>query len=130
VHYPVVSQPEYDLMENAMKNTILRILISTILFSLISGIVVSIIGLMLGWKTSTQFSDGFFWAGVIMIAIGFISFQGYSQRTNSGPPFHWDATERYNLWAADTFRGKKLMAFFGIPSLLLFGLSFLIPRLF
>ena len=33
-----------------MKNTILRILISAILFSLISGIVVAIIGLMLGWK--------------------------------------------------------------------------------
>jgi hypothetical protein len=29
-------------------------------FSLISGIVVSIIGLMLGWDTSTQFSDDFF----------------------------------------------------------------------
>ena len=59
-----------------MKNTILRILISAILFSLISGIVVSIIGLLLGWKTSTQFSDGFFWAGAIMILIGFFSFLG------------------------------------------------------
>ena len=43
-----------------MKDPILRILISAILFSLISGIVVSIIGLMLGWETSTQFSDDFF----------------------------------------------------------------------
>ena len=65
-----------------MKNTILRILISAILFALISCIVVTIIGLMLGWKTSTQFSDGFFWAGAIMIFIGFVSYQGYSQRTD------------------------------------------------
>ena len=63
-----------------MKNPIWRILISAILFSLISGSVVAIIGLMLRWKTYTQFSNGFFVAGVIMILIGFISFQGYSQR--------------------------------------------------
>ena len=113
-----------------MKNTSLRILISAILFSLMSGIVVSIIGLMLGWKTSTQFSDGFFLAGVIMIAIGLISYQGYSQRSIDGPPVHLDPAERSNLWAADTFHGKNLMAFFGISGLLLFGLSFLVGRLF
>jgi hypothetical protein len=120
-----------------MKNTILRILISAILFSLMSGIVVAIIGLMLGWKTSTQFSDGFFWAGAIMIAIGLISFQGYSQRTSSTPsvmpPVYSDPAERSNLWVADTFHGKNLMAFLGISGLLLFGLSFLtilVGRLF
>ena len=112
-------------MESAMKNTIRRILIGAILFSLISGIVVSIIGLMLGWKTSTQFSDGFFWAGAIMIFIGLISFQGYSQRTSDGPPDYLDPAERSSLWAADTFHGKNLMAFLGISGLLLFGLSFL-----
>jgi hypothetical protein len=42
-----------------MKNPNLRILISVTLFSLISGIIVTILGIMLGWKTSTQFSDGF-----------------------------------------------------------------------
>ena len=113
-----------------MKNTILRILIGAILLSLISGILVSIIGLMLGWKTSTQFSNGFFLAGVIMISIGFISFQGYSQRAISGPPVHLDPAERANLWAADTSHGKNLMTLFGISGLLLFGLSFLVPRLF
>lgn len=112
-----------------MKNTILRILIGTILLWLISGIVVSIIGLILGWKTS-QFSDGFFWAGVIMILIGFISLQGYSQRTVDWPPVHSDPADRGKLWAADTFRGKILIAVFGISGLLLFGLSILISRLF
>ena len=113
-----------------MKNTILRILISAILFSLISGIVVSIIGLMLGWKTYTQFSDGFFWAGAIMIFIGLISFQGYRQSTNDGPSVYLDPADRSNLWAADTSHGKNLMAVFGISGLLLFGLSFLVLRLF
>jgi len=116
-------------MECAMKKPILRILIGTILFSLISGIVVSIIGLMHGWRTS-QFSDGFFWAGVIMILIGFISLQGYSQRTIEWPPVHGAPADRAKLWAADAFRGKTLMAVFGISGLLLFGLSVLVSKLF
>jgi hypothetical protein len=124
------SQPEYHLMESAMKNPILRILITTILFSLISGLVVWIIGLVLGWRTTTQFSDGFFWAGVILITIGFVSFQGYRQRTSSGPRVLLDSAELSNHWAADTLRGKKLIALFGISGLLLFGLSFLVLRLF
>ena len=112
-----------------MKNTILRILIGTILFSFVAGIVVSIIGLMLGWRTF-QFSDALFWAGAIMISMGFVSLVGYSQRTIDWPPVHLDPPDRAKLWAADTFHGKILMAVFGISGLLLFGLSILVLRLF
>jgi hypothetical protein len=125
-----VSQPEDSPMGSAMRNTILRILIKAFLFSLVSGIVVSVIGSMLGWKTSTQFSNGYFWAGVIIISIGFISFQGYRQSAMNWPPVHLDPVERSNLWAADSFRGKNLVAIFGISGLLLLGLSFLVLRLF
>ena len=112
-----------------MKNTILRILIGAILFSLIPGIVVSVIGLLRGWRTS-QFSDGLFWAGVLMILIGFVSLQGHSQRTMDWPPIHVDPAERAKLWAADIFRGRILMAVFGISGLLLFGLAGLVLILF
>ena len=125
-----VSQPEYRRMESAMKNTIPRILISAGLLSLIAGIVVLIIGLALGWKTSTQFSDGLFWAGALMIFIGLISFQGYGQRTREESMVSVDPAERSTLWAADASRGKNLMAFFGISGLLLFVMSFLVGRLF
>jgi hypothetical protein len=117
-------------MESAVKNTILRILIASILVSLISGIVASIIGLRLGWKASNQFSAGFFWAGVIMFSIGFISSRGYSQRTSAWPPVYLDTADRDKLWSADAFRGKILMAVCGISGLLLFGLSTLVSRLF
>jgi hypothetical protein len=126
-------------MENAMKNRILRILVSAILFSLISGIVVSIIGLMLGWKTSTQFSDGFFWAGAIVISIGFVNVMGmFSQRTVSGLQYsqsavHLDAAERYKIWEADILHGYNLLAFLGTSGLLLLGLAglaILVGRLF
>ena len=119
-----------------MKNTILRILIGAILFSLISGIVVAIIGLMLGWKTSTQFSDGFFWAGAILISIGLLSVLGaQSERTVSGPQYSQsavdlDIAERFKIWTADISRSYNLLAFLGISGLLLFGLSFLVSRLF
>ena len=67
-----------------MKNTILRILIIAVLFSLVSGIVVSIAGLFLGWKTSTQFSDGFFYTGAVMISIGVLNILGGHNQPTSG----------------------------------------------
>ena len=109
---------------------ILRILMRAILFSLVSGIVVSLIGLKLGWKTSTEFSNGFFVAGAILISIGFISFQGYRQRPTAWPPVYVDPAERPSLWAADTSHGKNLLIFFGVSGVLLFGLSFGVLRLF
>jgi hypothetical protein len=123
-------------MENAMKNTILRILISAILFSFVSGIVVAIIGLLLGWKSSAQFSDGFFWAGAILLSIGLLSALGrlnqpimpYSQSAYS-----LGVTERAKQWAADISQGYRLLAFLGTSGLLLIGLSglaILVGRLF
>jgi hypothetical protein len=113
-----------------MKKTILRILISIILFSLSAGMVVSMIGLVLRWNKSSQFSDALFWVGVIMIIIGVISFQGYRQRTIDRLPLYLDPVKLSNLWEADTFRGKYLITFFGICGLLLLGLSFLVSILF
>jgi hypothetical protein len=122
-----------------MKNTILRILINAMLFSLLVGIVVAIAGLILGWKTSTQFSDGFFWAGAIVIAVGFVNVLGmFSQRTVSGLQYsqsavHLDATERFKIWEADILHGYNLLAFLGTSGLLLFGLAglaILVGRLF
>jgi hypothetical protein len=126
-------------MEEAMKNRIPRILISASLFSLSAAIVVAIIGLMLGWKSATQFSDGFFWAGAIMISIGFVNLLGmFSQRTgfelrNSPAAVHLDMVERSKIWQADILHGYDLLAFLGISGLLLFGLAglaILVGRLF
>jgi hypothetical protein len=111
-----------------MKNTFLRILIGVILTTLMSGVVVSAIGLIQGWQ-ATQFSDGLSWAGLVLIAVGFISLRGYGQRTAVWPPVNLDRAEGSKLWAADALRGKLLMAILGISGLLLFGLSVLVSRL-
>jgi hypothetical protein len=122
-----------------MKKKILRILISAILFSLISGIVVTIIGLVFRWKTSSQFSDGFFWAGAILISIGLLFVVGsQNERTVSGLQYNWSAVkmdfaERFKLWETDLSSGYNKLAFFGISGLLLFGqsaLALLVGRLF
>lgn len=115
-----------------MKKKILRILISAILFSLLSGIVVAIIGQMLGWNTSTQYSDGFFWAGAIVISLGFVNMMGMiNQRTVSGlehsqSAVHLDAAKRLKIWEADFLRGYNLLVFLLISGLLLFGLASLV----
>ena len=112
-----------------MKNPILRILIRAILLALASGIVVSIAGLRLGWKSYIQFSDGLFWAGAILISIGLISVLGaQSERTvfglqNSQSAVHLDGAERFKIWAADISRSYHLLAFLGTSGLLLFGLA-------
>ena len=119
-----------------MKNPILRILISATLFSLISSVVVLIIGLVLRWNTSIQFSDGFFWAGAIVLSIGFVNILGmFYQRTVSGLQYsqsavHLDMAERYKIWDADIMHGYKLLVFLGASGLLLFGPSLLTGRLF
>jgi hypothetical protein len=112
-----------------MKSTILRILIGIILLSLLCGVVVSIVGLLLGWNTSAQFGDGFFWAAVIIGTIGFVSLVGYRQRGMELLPLHLDPADRAKLWAADAYRGQILMAVFGTSGLLLFGFSILVSRL-
>jgi hypothetical protein len=113
-----------------MQKSALRIVIYAMLFTLMGAIIVAIIGLILGWKTSTQFSDGFFWAGAILILFGFISLRGYGYHSTGWLPAKLDSADRARLWGADAFRGKILMAYLGISGLLLLGLSILVSRLF
>lgn len=113
-----------------MKNLLLRILIFVILFSTISGMVVLVIGYLNEWKTSVQFSNGFFWAGLILISFGFISFQGYRQRGGEWPPVGLNPGDRAHLLDADILHGRNIMVFLGVCGLLMFGLSFLVLKLF
>ena len=111
-----------------MKKSILRTLVSAILLSLFSGVVVVIIGLIRDWETSTQFSDGFFWAGAIVISIGFINVMGMREGTPPGSRYsrysvRLDISEQLKNWQADVLHGYHLLAFLGISGLLLFCLS-------
>jgi hypothetical protein len=111
-----------------MKNKIPHTLISAALFSLISGIIVTIIGLILAWKTYTQFSDGFFFAGGIMIVVGFLNVWGmHNEDPYAGmrvsQAVHLDKDESFKLWMADLSQGYNLLIFLGISGVLLFGMA-------
>ena len=113
-----------------MKNTILRTLVSAFIFSIICGIVVSIVGVLVKWKTPTQFSDGFFWAGAVIIMIGFVSALGNMNQSVPGLQTSQSAvelsgTERFKLWTSDLSCGFNRLAFLGVSALLLFGMAYL-----
>ena len=115
-------------MKNTMKNTILRTLIIAALLALLSTSIVLVTGLILGWKTSTQFSDGFFYAGAILISIGFLNFMGWRNQPASGlmtsqSAVRMDNDDRFKLWAADNFKGYRLLGILGTSGLLLIGVS-------
>ena len=116
-----------------MNTKIQHILISAIVLSLTTGVVVTIIGLGRGWTTSTQFSNGFFWAGAIMISLGLVSVMGggQSERTlselqNGQSAVHPEDATRFRIWAADILHGNNVLAFLGIAGLLLLGLAGLV----
>jgi len=132
-------------MKSNIKKTALHILIGAILFSLLSGIVVSIIGLILGWKTSLQFSNGFFAAGGVMLAIGFLSGVGMCNQIGNTrlarnqigdstlPPNQPEISSEENgfgHWVRDILRGNNILIFLGISGVLLFGLASLVVNLF
>jgi hypothetical protein len=109
-----------------IQNPVLRILLGAVLFSLIFGAVVVGIGLLLKWKTSTQFSDGFFLAGMLMIGIGLVTAMGRSRQgvgsySQTVPSMNGD--ERFMSWVDDTLRTYNALAFLGLSGLLLFGMS-------
>ena len=113
-----------------MQKHITRLLIKASLIFLAAGSLVVILGLVREWKTSLEFSNGFFLAGALLLFIGLISFQGYSRGSMDAPAARMDPAERAALSAEDASRGKNLMILLGISSLPLFLLSFLVARLF
>jgi hypothetical protein len=111
-----------------MTKTILRIILSALIFSLIAGAIVVGIGLYLKWKTPIQFSDGFFWAGAAVLSIGAVVLLGRSNQAPSGQMTSQSAvdmgpSDRFKAWQADTMQGYRLVGFIGVTGLLLFGMS-------
>ncbi|HVM71946.1 MAG TPA: hypothetical protein VMT91_09315 [Anaerolineales bacterium] len=111
-----------------MKNLILHMLVRAALVSLVAGLLVAILGIVLHWKTPVQFSDGFFWAGAILMLIGFMNVMGMLHQSSSGLEYRQSSVqrskdERFQLLEADTYRGYTLLGIMGISGLLMFGLS-------
>lgn len=110
-----------------------RFLIRVILFSLVCGMVVLIIGFTRGWNTYAQFSDGFFYAGALLICIATLSYLGNKRHSASEPyPYAGEPLDTADR-SKDKLRNYKVVSFIGLSGLLQFllsGLALLIGKLF
>ena len=114
-----------------MKNSITRILISAVVFSLLAAIIIVIIGVIRKWSTPEEFSNGFFWAGAIVLMAGAVnSLSNLHQPTGSAQYMQSvgvvDRKENMRIWQEDVLNGYHLLAFLGIAGVLLLGYAVLI----
>lgn len=114
-----------------MKNSITRILISAVVFSLLAAIIIVIIGVIRKWSTPEEFSNGFFWAGAIVLMAGAVnSLSNLYQPTGSAQYMQSvgvvDRKENMRIWQEDVLHGYHLLAFLGIAGVLLLGYAVLI----
>lgn len=118
-----------------MTKTWLRILKIAVLLAVAAGALTSIIGWLLGWNSARQFSDGLFWAGAILMGIGFLSvLGGYSMRTNYGIQYAetsgaMSMAERTRRWAADVAQGYTALLYLVVSGGALVGISILVDSL-
>jgi hypothetical protein len=114
-----------------MKNSITRVLISAVVFSLLAAIIIVIIGVIRKWSTPEEFSNGFFWAGAIVLMAGAVnSLSNLYQPTGSAQYMQSvgvvDRKENMRIWQEDVLHGYHLLAFLGIAGVLLLGYAVLI----
>jgi len=94
-----------------MKKSFLRMVGLTLLLALAIGAIVGCIGWLAGWKTGTQFSNGLFLPGALVIVAGLFSVMGgWGMRSDFRVVYSQSAGdmsvgERTKRWMADINQG-------------------------
>ncbi len=115
---------------------ILRLLAITFVIACVIGLITGGIGWLLHWNSTTQFSNGFFGAGAILIVIGILSVVGgFGMRSDfkmlySQSAGDMNTLERSKRWIADMAQGYGLFLFLLLPGIILIGVSILVPNIF
>ena len=115
---------------------IFRLLAITFAVACAIGIATAVICWSLGWNSTTQFSNGFFTAGAILIAFGTLSVTGgYGARADfrvlySQSAGDMNTLERSKRWIADTVQGYNSLIFLLLTGIYLIGFAILIPNIF
>ncbi len=118
-----------------MKKLIHSLVKSLIICGVVS-ILLVVVGLLLKWKNSIQFSNAFFWAGAILVIFGVLSiFGGYGMRSNFGVIYSQSAgdmniVERTKQWIADTEQSYSIYILLLFSGVVLMLLSVLIGEIF
>jgi hypothetical protein len=119
-----------------MKSPILRLFATTFVLALLVGILISIVGWFLGWNTSTQFSNGLFITGGVIIVIGlFSTLGGYNKRSDSFLAYTQSAgnmnlEERTRRMAADMLQEYRAVVFLTLTGGFMIGMAILVGSLF
>ena len=115
---------------------IVRTLILIDLGATLLVLVVTGIGWLVGWRTSTQFSNGFFILGAALAVFGaYSALGGFGMRGNPGVNFAQTTSvapleERNKRMIADMMQGTNIAYIATAVGLLLIGVAILIPYLF
>lgn len=118
-----------------MKKLIHSLVKSLIICGIVS-ILLVLVGLLLKWKSTIQFSNAFFWAGAILVVFGVLSiFGGYGMRSNFGVIYSQSAgdmniVERTKQWIADTEQSYSIYILLLFSGVVLMLLSVLIGEIF
>lgn len=118
-----------------MKKLIHSLVKSLIICGVVS-ILLVVVGLLLKWKNSIQFSNAFFWAGAILVVFGVLSiFGGYGMRSNFGVIYSQSAgdmniLERTKQWIADTEQSYSIYILLLFSGVVLMLISVLIGEIF
>jgi hypothetical protein len=115
---------------------ILRLLAITFVLACATGLVIGSVGFLLHWNSTTQWSNGFFGAGALLIVIGLLSVMGgFGMRSDFAVLYSQSAgdmntLERSKRWIADMAQGYNLFLFLLLTGIYLIGLAILIPNVF
>jgi hypothetical protein len=91
--------------------------------------------LILRWDSPVKFSNGFFWAGTILITLGVLSvLGGFGLRGRFDMQYAQSAgdmslAERTKRWLADMIQGYNMLALFLLLGTLTVGISILVGSL-
>jgi hypothetical protein len=112
-----------------MKNPLSKLILKGSLFALVVGSAILIAGLLLGWRCFIDFSNAYFWVGLLFFAAGFVHFIGNIYQTVD-PRMQYSQTsvpvardERRRIVQTDLARSHAFLIFMGTAGLILFGLS-------
>jgi len=117
-------------------NKLIHSLVKSLIICGIVSILLVVMGLLLKWKSTIQFSNAFFWAGAILVIFGVLSiFGGYGMRSNFGVIYSQSAgdmniVERTKQWIADTEQSYSIYILLLFSGVVLMLLSVLIGEIF
>jgi hypothetical protein len=116
--------------------TTLRVLQAGGLLAVIISPLVAIFGLIAGWRSATQYSNGMFAMGSAVIIFGLLAvWGGFTSRGSFAINYSQSVSdmsllERGKLWMVDSLRGYQAVAVMTVCGVLMIGLSVLIYEIF